>query len=101
MLRRINGNLVRPRHPHRRVGKHPDHIFHRVLMRNSIPALQNADLFPGMGQKNIDGAGFALPPFLAEELDPWIKPGILTHDVFRAVCAPRGNHNDFGDLHLM
>jgi len=100
VIRRVDRHLVGAGHAHRRIAEHAHHLFDGVLAGQGIAALQHADLFLGMGQKDVDSRSFTLAPFLDAELDARILRHILVHDLFSSVGATRGHDNDLRDLDL-
>ena len=101
MIRRVDGDLLRAGHAHRRVAEHADHLFDGVFAGQGIAALEYANLFAGVFQKDVDGRCLALAPFLDVEADAGVALHVLAHDLFGAVGAAGSDDDDLGDLDLI
>ncbi len=55
LLRGIDRHLLGSGHAHLRVLEHADHLFNAVFARQSISALQHADVLFGLLEEEVDG----------------------------------------------
>ena len=101
MIRRIDGYFLSAGHAHRGFAEHAHHFLEGVLAGQGVAALQHADFFPGVGQKDVDGRRLALAPLLNVELYAGLLVHILPDNLLGAVGAARGDDNDLGDLDLV
>ena len=98
---RVNGHLLRADHADAGVGKHAHQVLDGVLIGNRVPALDDANLALGLGQKGVDRARLALAPRLLNQPDALVPRHKFARNRHRLVRAGAGDHDDLADFHVV